>query len=183
MSLRGSLIVAAQTIWSSGVGAAVGLEAGYTQLASGIGSFVGQAFRLRRGDLRVLVGCGAAGAIAGAFGAPLAGAFYGFELVIGTYSVASLGPVAVAALVGFLVAQQFASTRPLGLFSGDVVNIFTHDLVLAGAVGLLGRSSVLFSCAAWRAARHYSRAGRFRLGCGLPWAALGSGSVRCCPHR
>ena len=37
MSFRGSVIVALQTIWSSGVGASVGLEAGYTQLASGLG--------------------------------------------------------------------------------------------------------------------------------------------------
>src|SRR6185312_13082075 len=35
MSVRGSVIVAVQTVWSSGVGASVGLEAGYTQLASG----------------------------------------------------------------------------------------------------------------------------------------------------
>ena len=42
--------------------------------------------------MRVLVGCGAAAAIAGAFGAPLAGAFYAFELVIGSYSIASLAP-------------------------------------------------------------------------------------------
>ncbi len=38
MSLLGSIIVAAQTVWSSGVGASVGLEAGYTQFASGIAS-------------------------------------------------------------------------------------------------------------------------------------------------
>src|ERR1700690_4620063 len=98
MSFRGSMIVALQTIWSSGVGASVGLEAGYTQLASGLASWVGRAFRLRRRDLRILVGWGAAGAIAGAFGAPLGGAFYAFELVIGSYSVASLAPVAVSAL-------------------------------------------------------------------------------------
>ena len=36
MSFRGSVIVALQTIWSSGVGASVGLEAGYTQLSSGL---------------------------------------------------------------------------------------------------------------------------------------------------
>ena len=99
MSIRGSLIVAAQTVWSSGVGASVGLEAGYTQLASGIASGIGRAFRLRRSDMRILVGCGAAAAIAGAFGAPLGGAFYGFELIIGSYSVASLAPVGMAGLV------------------------------------------------------------------------------------
>lgn len=38
MSFRGSLIVALQTVWSSGVGGSVGLEAGYTQMASGVAS-------------------------------------------------------------------------------------------------------------------------------------------------
>src|SRR2546423_6629989 len=137
MSLRGSLIVAAQTVWSSGVGASVGMEAGYTQLASGIASFIGQKFRLRRGDLRVLVGCGAAGGIAGAFGAPLAGAFYAFELVIGSYSVASLAAVAISAVVGLLVAQQFTSA-PLTIFSADIIAISGQDLMLAAALGLLG---------------------------------------------
>ena len=46
---------------------------------------------MRRNDLRLLVGCGAAGAIAAAFNAPLTGAFYAFELVIGTYSLAHAG--------------------------------------------------------------------------------------------
>ena len=41
MSFRGSVIVALQTIWSSGVGASVGLEAGYTQLASGLAASIG----------------------------------------------------------------------------------------------------------------------------------------------
>jgi chloride channel protein, CIC family len=93
MSFRGSVIVALQTVWSSGVGASVGLEAGYTQLASGIAASLGRAFHLRRADQRIMVGCGAAAAIAGAFGAPLAGAFYAFELVIGGYTPASLTSV------------------------------------------------------------------------------------------
>lgn len=138
MSLRGSFVVAAQTVWSSGVGASVGLEAGYTQLSSGIASFIGRAFRLRRGDLRVLVGCGSAGAIAGAFGAPLAGAFYAFELIIGSYSVASLASVAIAALVGFLVTQKLAGMAPLAVFTGNVVNVTGRDLVFAGVLGLIG---------------------------------------------
>jgi chloride channel protein, CIC family len=136
MSMRGSLIVAAQTVWSSGVGASVGLEAGYTQLASGIASKVGQAFHLRRSDMRMLVGCGAAGAIAGAFGAPLGGAFYGFELIIGSYAIASLAPVGMAALIGYLVAQTFTPDR-LGIDTGAVANLTVHDIVIAGGLGLL----------------------------------------------
>jgi CIC family chloride channel protein len=136
MSMRGSLIVATQTVWSSGIGASVGLEAGYTQLASGIASKIGQAFRMRRSDMRILVGCGAAAAIAGAFGAPLGGAFYGFELIIGSYSIASLAPVGMAALVGYLTAQSFAPDR-LGIETGAVSSLAVHDVVIAGGVGLL----------------------------------------------
>ncbi|MDI1344380.1 MAG: chloride channel protein, partial [Pseudolabrys sp.] len=136
MSMRGSLIVAAQTVWSSGVGASVGLEAGFTQLASGIASKIGQAFRLRRGDMRTLVGCGAAGAIAGAFGAPLGGAFYGFELIIGSYAVASLAPVGMAALIGYLTAQMFTPDR-LGIETGALSTLTAHDIVIAAGLGLV----------------------------------------------
>src|ERR1700691_5695371 len=136
MSLTGSMIVALQTIWSSSVGAAVGLEAGYTQLASGIASRIGKAFRLRRGDLRILVGSGAAAAIAGAFGAPLAGAFYGFELIIGSYSPTSLAPVGLSALIGFLVARSL-SPAELGIVAPEKTTIAIHDLVLAATLGLL----------------------------------------------
>ena len=136
MSLLGSIIVAAQTVWSSGVGASVGLEAGYTQFASGIASRIGNAFRLRRGDLRILVGCGAAAGIAGAFGAPLAGAFYGFELIIGSYSPNSLAPVGIAALLGYLVARQLAPAE-LGIVAPEKITIAAHDLALAATLGLL----------------------------------------------
>jgi CIC family chloride channel protein len=136
MSLTGSLIVAAETVWSSGVGASVGLEAGYTQLASGIASRLGMAFRLRRVDLRILVGCGAAGAIAGAFGAPLAGAFYAFELIIGGYSPNSLAPVGVAALIGYLVAHAI-SPAEIGVVAPQQMTVAAHDLVIAATIGLL----------------------------------------------
>ena len=110
MSLSGSLIVVVQTIMSNGVGASVGLEAGYTQIGSAIASRWGHAFRVRRNDLRLLVGCGAAAAIAGAFNAPLTGAFYAFELVIGTYTLVSFAPVAVAALVSQAVVRALGGS-------------------------------------------------------------------------
>jgi CIC family chloride channel protein len=136
MSMRGSLIVAAQTMWSSGVGASVGLEAGYTQFASGLASLIGKGFRLRRADMRVLVGCGAAAAISGAFGAPLGGAFYGFELIIGSYSIGSLAPVGIASLLGYLTAHALMPAR-LGIEAVAVSNISLRDIAIAAGVGLL----------------------------------------------
>ncbi|GAC1348344.1 MAG: chloride channel protein [Acetobacteraceae bacterium] len=105
MSLKDSLIVVVQTVWSNGAGASVGLEAGYAQIGSAMASWLGRAFRVRRTDLRLLVGCGAAGAIAAAFNAPLTGAFYAFELVIGTYSLATLAPVVMAAISAVTVMR------------------------------------------------------------------------------
>ena len=105
MSLSDSMIVTAQTMLSNGVGASVGLEAGYTQISSALASRLGRSFRLRRNDLRLLVGCGAAGAIAAAFQAPLTGSFYAFELVIGTYSLATLAPVVVSAIAAVIVSR------------------------------------------------------------------------------
>jgi CIC family chloride channel protein len=136
MSFRGSVIVASQTVWSSGVGASVGLEAGYTQLASGLAASLGRAFHLRRADQRIMVGCGAAAAIAGAFGAPLAGAFYAFELVIGGYTPASLTPVGIAAVAGYFVAHAF-TVLSLGVGVGPVGDVLGRDLAIAALLGIL----------------------------------------------
>jgi CIC family chloride channel protein len=136
MSFRGSVIVALQTVWSSGVGASVGLEAGYTQLASGLAASLGRAFHLRRADQRIMVGCGAAAAIAGAFGAPLAGAFYAFELVIGGYTPASLTPVGVAAVAGYFVTQGF-TVLSFGVGVGPVGDVLGRDLAIASLLGII----------------------------------------------
>ncbi len=105
MSLRQSLLVATQTVISNGGGASVGLEAGYAQIGAAVASYLGVRSRLRRQDLRILVGCGAGGAIAAAFGAPLTGAFYAFELIIGAYSLANAIPVFAATLAASLTTQ------------------------------------------------------------------------------
>ena len=146
MSFRGSVIVALQTVWSSGVGASVGLEAGYTQLASGLAASLGRGFHLRRADQRIMVGCGAAAAIAGAFGAPLAGAFYAFELVIGGYTPASLTPVGVAAVAGYFVAHAF-TVLSFGVGIGTVGDVLGRDLAIAALLGVL---AALFGIAIMR---------------------------------
>src|SRR5271165_6244129 len=156
MSLADSLIVAVQTAWSNGVGASVGMEAGYAQLGSGIASWAGQNFRLRRNDLRVLVGCGAAAAIGGAFNAPLCGAFYGIELIIGVYSIATLPFVVVAALAGTLTVQLFGGASPPlvvtlpGTVPADAYGIILIEGVSCGIAGVIIMRGVTLIEAAFR---------------------------------
>lgn len=110
MSLRESAVICLQTLISNGGGASVGLEAAYAQAGGAVASFVGQRLNLRRADLRILVGAGAGAAIGAAFGAPLTGAFYAFEIVIGAYTVANIAPVGAAALAAVLVASRLGWT-------------------------------------------------------------------------
>jgi len=105
MLLPDSVFVAIQSLLSSGAGLSLGIEGGFTQLASAVGSKVARALKRRRIDVRLLVGAGAAGGIAGAFDAPIAGAAYAFELIVGAYTVATLAPVVAAAVAGAIAAD------------------------------------------------------------------------------
>ena len=107
MSLTDSVLVSLQSLLSCGFGLSLGIEGGFTQAAGAVGSKVGRLLKRRRHDVRMLVGAGTAGGIAGAFGAPFAGAAYGFELVVGSYTVATLPPVVAAAVAGTLAAHTF----------------------------------------------------------------------------
>jgi CIC family chloride channel protein len=106
LSLRDGLLVVLQTLISNGSGASVGLEAGYAQIGAAIASRIGLGLNFRRQDLRMLVGCGTAGAIAAAFAAPLTGSFYAFELIIGDYSLSNCAPVIAAAVAGALTVKS-----------------------------------------------------------------------------
>lgn len=107
--MRDSVYISAQTVVSNGSGASVGLEAAYAQMGGGVASVIGQWLRLRRNDLRVLVGAGSGAAVGAAFGAPLTGAFYAFEIVIGAYTPAAIAPVLSASLAAALVVHAAGS--------------------------------------------------------------------------
>ena len=165
LSLMGSIFITLQTFISNGVGASVGLEAAYTQISSAFASLLGRSLAARRNDLRLLVGCGAAGAIAAAFGGPLAGAFYGFEVVLGAYTVSSLVPVVASALTASIVANAInghallvlpgALAPPHGATLGHLivlgVIVSACAIVLMQGVALTERLlSRSFIPAAWR---------------------------------
>ena len=147
MPLFASLRLVVATIVSNASGAAVGMEAGYSQLGSGFFSYIGERLSLRRADQRVFVGAGAAAAIAAAFNAPLAGAFYGFELILGTYLTTALAPVAVATLASVLTERALIHPEPLFIVSQNFY--FKQSVYLLFA--LLGICSAGFSILAMQA--------------------------------
>ena len=151
LSLRDSVVVSGQTLISNGCGASVGLEAGYTQIGSGVASLLGRFLNLRRNDLRLVVGCGAAAAIAAAFGAPITGAFYACELIVGVYAVGSAAPILAASLAGALTAHWLGGA-PYSLEVAHVSEVGAEQylalIVLALVTGGVGiavmRSSPTF---------------------------------------
>jgi CIC family chloride channel protein len=139
LSLRDSMVVSGQTLVSNGCGASVGLEAGYTQIGSGAASLLGQVLNLRRNDLRLIVGCGAAGAIAAAFGAPITGAFYACELIVGVYSVGSAAPILAASLSAALTAQYLGGA-PYSLEVPHVNSVGLEQYLALIALALISAS-------------------------------------------
>ncbi len=136
MSFRDSVLVSLQTVISNGCGASVGLEAGYTQIGAGLASRIGIILNLRRSDLRIMVGAGAAGAIAAAFAAPLTGAFYAFELIVGVYSVANVASVMAAALAATLTTQAL-SGAPYSLHAPPIAPLHNIHYLAIVLLGLL----------------------------------------------
>lgn len=134
--LRDSLIVCTQTIVSNGAGASVGLEAAYAQAGGGVASILGQWLRLRRADMRILVGAGAGAAVGAAFGAPLTGAFYAFEIVIGAYTPAAIAPVAAACLAAVLLVRLVGLEAYVVALPGAKA-ITSVDYLLYAALGLI----------------------------------------------
>jgi CIC family chloride channel protein len=158
LSFAGSLYITLQTLISNGFGMSVGLEAAYTQICGAVASLLGRGLAARRSDMRLLVACGAAGGIAAAFGAPLTGAFYGFEVVLGAYSTASLVPVVGSAVISTIVVDRLlphdylavppVETQVSGLMFGHVVVLGTacalFSILVMQAVALAERLFVRF---------------------------------------
>lgn len=163
MSLVDSLFLGGQSIISNGVGASVGLEAAYAQLGAVAASITGRFLHLRRNDLRTFVGAGAGAGIAAAFGAPLTGAFYAFEIIIGSYSVFNVAPVVAAALAATLVTrvmgvdpQVIHSSVTLGLRAWHYLLFVSLGLVCAlfgvlvmRAVALIERGAAVLPAPRW----------------------------------
>ena len=111
-----SVIASAITI---GFGGSVGAEAPIVLTGSAIGSNLGQLFHLDRKTLMTLVGCGAAGAIAGIFKAPIAGLVFSLEVLLIDMTMSSLLPILVSCVTATCFTYIFSGNAALFTFHLD----------------------------------------------------------------
>ena len=111
-----SVIASAITI---GFGGSVGAEAPIVLTGSAIGSNLGQLFKLDNKTLMTLVGCGAAGAIAGIFKAPIAGLVFTLEVLMIDLTMASLLPILVSCVTATCFTYIFSGNAVLFSFHLD----------------------------------------------------------------
>mgnify|MGYP001049568676 CR=1 FL=1 len=99
-----SIVASSITI---GFGGSVGAEGPIVYTGAAIGSNIGQAFRLSPRLLMILVGCGAAGGLAGIFKAPLAGALFTLEVLMIDLTTVSVMPLLISSITAATVAYIF----------------------------------------------------------------------------
>lgn len=114
-------------VWSStiasaitiGFGGSVGAEAPIVLTGSAIGSNLGSVFKMEHRTLMLLVGCGAAGAIAGIFKAPIAGLVFTLEVLMIDLTMSSLLPLLISAVTAATVSYIVTGTEAMFKFHLD----------------------------------------------------------------
>jgi CIC family chloride channel protein len=104
---RVALIKALASSICIGSGGSVGREGPIVQIGSALGSSLGQLLRLGDDRLRSLVACGAAGGIAATFNAPIAGAMFALEVILGEFGVGNFAPVVLASVTANVVGGLY----------------------------------------------------------------------------
>jgi chloride channel protein, CIC family len=135
ISLRASLVKAISALFSISTGASIGREGPLVQLSSLVASLVGRLGNLPIPQRRQLVACGAAAGIASAYNAPIAGAFFVAEIVLGTVVVESLGPLILASVTATFLSRAFQGES--SLYQSPALGLPTRwEIVPLCAIGI-----------------------------------------------
>ena len=108
-----------------GFGGSVGAESPIVYTGAAIGSNVASLFNLNQNQLRLLIGCGATGAIAGIFKAPIAGIMFTLEVLMLDLTMASLIPLLISGITAATLAYYFMGDTVLFHFA--ITNQFNSD--------------------------------------------------------
>ncbi len=108
--------IVASTI-TIGFGGSVGAEAPIVLTGSSIGSGIGRFFRLNYRNITLLIGCGAAGAVAGIFKAPIAGIVFTLEILLLDLTISSIVPLLISSVTAATVAYFLMGEKVLFSFN------------------------------------------------------------------
>jgi CIC family chloride channel protein len=111
--VRATIVKSLSSLITISSGGSIGREGPMVQLASMLGSLIGRLEKFSPARLRLFVACGAAAGIACAYNAPLTGAFFVAEIVLGSIAMESIGPLIVSSVVATVVASQFLGAQPV----------------------------------------------------------------------
>ncbi len=113
ISLRGTLLRSASSLLTIGSGGSIGREGSMVQLSAMIASRLGQLARAPVPRLRLLVACGGAAGIAAAYNAPISGALFVSEIVLGSLAMDTFGPLVVASVISDATIHRFLGYGPV----------------------------------------------------------------------
>ena len=113
ISTRRSLIKCLSAAFTVASGGSIGREGPLVQLSSLVASIAGRVRGWSTPRLRLLVGCGAAAGIASAYNAPIAGALFVAEIVLGSVAMELFGPLVFASVVATLTIHGFLGADPI----------------------------------------------------------------------
>jgi len=140
-----TLVRSASSLFTVASGGSIGREGAMAQLSTTAASWIGRHTWISRPRLKLMVACGAAAGIAAAYNAPIAGALFVAEIVLGTISMSSLGPLIFASVVSTVVTRQIIGPDPLFTIPAfHLVSPFEllPYLMLGGLLGALAPSFV-----------------------------------------
>ena len=122
ISFGSSVVKTLSAMFSIASGGSIGREGPLVQLSSLCASLVGRwrAWSIPR--KRLLVACGAAAGIASAYNAPIGGALFVGEIVLGTMAMEIFGPLVFASVIATLTTQRFIGAGPLYAASFELHN-------------------------------------------------------------
>ncbi len=125
-----------------GSGGSVGREGPIVQIGSALGSTIGQWLNMDARRLRTLVGCGAAAGIAGTFNAPVAGALFAVEIILGDFAVTQFSPIVISSVGATVVSRYFLGDQPTFAVPGySLVN--PSELLAYVVLGILAGMTAL----------------------------------------
>ena len=113
ISTRRSLVKCLSALFSIASGGSIGREGPLVQLSSLVASLAGRLQKWSAPRLRLLVGCGAAAGIASAYNAPIAGALFVAEIVLGSVAMEIFGPLVFSSVIATLTVRGFLGGNPL----------------------------------------------------------------------